>query len=167
MAIPDSRISLKRIKFGCQTKTIAQISKALHRNDPADYWDALLTPLIRRFLSTAGTSEFGHFQETHEFPRQRHPPVAYAWERELAVCEVVRPRRRPGGPLSSLTLLTTSGLSPRCRTSVLKNLVFQENHIVFRNSGMIQLNFRKVSRQGVIPHDELYNVTPPPNISLY
>ena len=84
----------------------------MHRNDPADYWDALPSPLIRRFLSTAGTSEFGHFQKTHEFPRQRHPPVAYAWERELAVVEVVGPRRRPGGAVSPLTLLTTSGLCP-------------------------------------------------------
>ena len=86
---PDFRNFLKRVRYGCQTKPIAQISKALHRNDPADYWDALLTPLIRRFLSTAGTSEFGHFQKTHEFPRQRHPPVAYACGGELAVPEVV------------------------------------------------------------------------------
>ena len=109
---PDFRNFLKRVRYGCQTKPIAQISKALHRNDPADYWDAFLTPLIRRFLSTAGTSEFGHFQKTHEFPRQRHPPVAYAWERELAVCEVVRPRRCPGGAMSPPTLLTTSGHCP-------------------------------------------------------
>ena len=114
--IPDSKIFLKRFKCGHQTKPIAQISKALHRNDPADYWDALLTPLIRRFLSTAGTSEFGNFQETHEFPRQRHPPVAYAWERELAVVEVVGPRRRPVSPLSPPTLLTTSGHCPGTRS---------------------------------------------------
>ena len=49
----------------------------------------LSPPPIRRFLSTAGTSEFGQFQETHEFPRQRHPRVAYAWGAELAVPEVV------------------------------------------------------------------------------
>ena len=71
------------------TCPFAPIKRSLHRSDATDCEVATPTPLIGWFSAPAGTFEFGHFQETLEFPRFLHPPVAHVERVELAGKQVV------------------------------------------------------------------------------
>ena len=94
---PDFRGTLKVKMPDDWTCPFAPIKRSLHRSDAADCEVAKLTPLIGWFSAPAGTFEFGHFQETHEFPRFLHPPVAHVERVELAGQQVVA---RGGGAMS-------------------------------------------------------------------
>ena len=66
---PKSQISYEILKVkscGPQTWPFPPIKRALSRTDAADYEVAHLSPLIRNISPSVGTSEFGHFQKTHE-----------------------------------------------------------------------------------------------------
>jgi hypothetical protein len=57
---------LKVKSAGPQTWPFPPIKSALSRTDAADYKVAHPSPLIRNISPSVGTSEFGHFQKTHE-----------------------------------------------------------------------------------------------------